>query len=829
MTTRISKVVSLWILISLFFVNWTFASLPGWPYTPGQTNNPTCSPWDVNCDVDLSTIDDQTLSFSGNLLVIADGNSVDLSAYLDNTDSQTLTLSWSEIVISDGNSLDISGVFTDTNTQLDESAVDAFVANNGYLTGSTDTDDQTLSFSGNLLVISDGNSVDFSAYLDNTDSQALTLSWSEIVISGGNTIDISGVFTDTNTQLNESQVDALVANNGYLTGATDTDDQILSLSWSALSIADWNTVDLSSISWGTSTLSWATDTNLTGSATGSTLYFDGTDWIDLDVWSEWQILTVSSWVLVWATPSAIAANDRSFASDTTVSPAISANPTVVEIQAWATSNSVTDTIITYNGTDTSGAVTYAYHSDNSGTVTLLRTPDSANEDLAIFFIDDQVETSLINGLMDWWSATPSINNVGTWSGTQYTVPNSGFYEVTWISSVVNQSSQADDTFNYDIRVNAVVVSTQTVDPMAYAGNGEQAQIIVNAIIEVEAGDVIDSFFSGVSDTQNYTSKSLSIKQLSKWVYIDPDLLSVDNSWVSNWDALIWNSTNGQYEPSSISWGSSTLSWATDTNFTSLAIGSTLYYDGTEWIDLDIGTQGQTLTSSGGTLAWASNSATEDVRVLLGSGANISNAGTVSIGALTWGGLEATGYEAIEIEWIPSVGAWDSYRNTERLPTNDWRATTKVVLFNNSALSSGFTNMEIAGNTVEFFSDWPGISTVDVKIYGVKGQKTVIDVVNTPTNDQSTSGYMDIGDMRMQWGRSTVTVLSGLNNTLVFPVNFSNTDYSLSAQVTNGGEIDLFISGADSLRTTNSTIFGLVDDNTYKIWTYTIDWQVMGLK
>lgn len=212
----------------------------------------------------------------------------------------------------------------------------------------------------------------------------------------------------------------------------------------------------------------------------------------------------------------MAANDRIFADDTSVAPALAGLPTITEIQTWATTNTVTDQVIIYNGTDVdSGAVTFAYHSDASGVVTLLRTPDSANEDLAIFFIEDQVQAALVNGVLDWGSSTPSINNVGTWTGTGYIAPNSGFYEITGISSARNQSSQADDTFNYDIRVNGVAVSTQVVDPMAYAGNNEEAQIMINAIVDINAGDVIDTHFSGVGDVQNYVSKSMSIKQMSR--------------------------------------------------------------------------------------------------------------------------------------------------------------------------------------------------------------------------------------------------------------------------------------------------------------------------
>jgi len=187
--------------------------------------------WDGTDWSSTTNTDAQDLSLSGNTLSLTnDATTVDLSPYLDNTD-----------------------------TQLTEAEVDAFVANNGYITSPNDADAdptneiQDISLTGNNLAITSGSTVDLSAYLDNTD-----------------------------TQLTEAEVDAFVANNGYITspddadadptneiqdislsgtdltisgGSTidissaivDTDDQTLSLSGTDLTIADGNTVDLASI------------------------------------------------------------------------------------------------------------------------------------------------------------------------------------------------------------------------------------------------------------------------------------------------------------------------------------------------------------------------------------------------------------------------------------------------------------------------------------------------------------------------------------------------------------------------------------------------------
>ena len=87
----------------------------------------------------------------------------------------------------------------DDDTQLTEAQVDAFANNNGYLLnevdGSITNEIQDLSLSGNILTITNNGTatdIDLSAFLDNTD-----------------------------TQLTESQVDAFVGNNGYLSAEID--------------------------------------------------------------------------------------------------------------------------------------------------------------------------------------------------------------------------------------------------------------------------------------------------------------------------------------------------------------------------------------------------------------------------------------------------------------------------------------------------------------------------------------------------------------------------------------------------------------------------------
>ncbi|GEM_PF-2689264 len=121
----------------------------------------------------------QSLGLTGNILDISNGNSVDLSGYLDNTDNQDLTLA--------GNTLSL----TNDGTPVDLSV---------YL---DNTDNQDLTLAGNTLSLTnDGTPVDLSGYLDNTDNQDLSLAGNTLSLSNdGTTVDLSGYLDNTDDQV----------------------------------------------------------------------------------------------------------------------------------------------------------------------------------------------------------------------------------------------------------------------------------------------------------------------------------------------------------------------------------------------------------------------------------------------------------------------------------------------------------------------------------------------------------------------------------------------------------------------------------------------------
>jgi collagen triple helix repeat protein len=125
--------------------------------------------------------------------------------------AQTISQSGNSIILSDG-----GGSVTITDTQLDETAVDNFVANNGYLTTEIDGDItneiQDLQLAGNNLTITSNGSattIDLTAYLDNTDTQLDAAGVTALgFTSGAHTV-------DTDTQLDAAGVTAL----GFVSGA----------------------------------------------------------------------------------------------------------------------------------------------------------------------------------------------------------------------------------------------------------------------------------------------------------------------------------------------------------------------------------------------------------------------------------------------------------------------------------------------------------------------------------------------------------------------------------------------------------------------------------
>ena len=152
----------------------------------------------VSGDNDATNELNQSVSLTGTTLTVTDAGG-DLSADLTilDTDDQTLTFAGNQLSISEGNSVDLSGLVNNDTNEI-----------------------QDIGVSGNTLQISlSGSTVDLSTYLDNTDAQTLGLSGNTLSISGGNSVDLSVLFgdNDATNELNTGM--ALLADTLTITDA----------------------------------------------------------------------------------------------------------------------------------------------------------------------------------------------------------------------------------------------------------------------------------------------------------------------------------------------------------------------------------------------------------------------------------------------------------------------------------------------------------------------------------------------------------------------------------------------------------------------------------
>ena len=120
---------------------------------------------------------------------------------------------------------------------------------------------------------------------------------------------------------------------------------------------------------------------------------------------------------------------------------------------------------------------------------------------------------------------------------------------------------------------------------------------------------------------------------------------------------------------------------------------------------------------------------------------------------------------------------------------------------------------------------PGRSTAMVALDGVFYPSETLDppFEALPTiNDQASSGYVDIGNTRMQWGRE---VTDGTGQVFVnFPVSFSGVNFSFTANAGNGASVSMMYFS----ETTNGLQVIARNDNGGTVMT-NFSWQAIGIK
>ena len=226
-------------------------------------NKPTI-PADVSDLTDTSNLlggGSQTLSLSGTQLTISGQNTVDFAGMFTDTDNQTLSWNSSNnyLTISNGNYVDLSSLAGGGGATNITDLGDVDTSSAGHVP----TDGQALLWSqamGHWMPgdVFDGDYNSLSNQPTIPSNQTLLLSGTQLAITGGNTVDFAGMFTDTDNQ----------------TLSFDTSTNILT-------IANGNTVDLSTLAGGGGASAMAdlsdVDSNDTV-ASGDLLLHDGSEY-----------------------------------------------------------------------------------------------------------------------------------------------------------------------------------------------------------------------------------------------------------------------------------------------------------------------------------------------------------------------------------------------------------------------------------------------------------------------------------------------------------------------------------------------------------------------
>lgn len=213
-------------------------------------------------------------------------------------------------------------------------------------------------------------------------------------------------------------------------------------------------------------------------------------------------------------------NTRVFASNTAVAPTTSGHPTVSEIQAYVTTNSIIDTLVYYTGTDIStDPTTYAFWVDQAGVATIVEnTPADEVLPFGRMELTNNTVTAALgvaanSATISVAAATPSVlpfskithqeggmvATLGTWTdgsaggqaatGTRmsFTIPVGGAGEYRYSMTTPNPVDGDIATGNapsYGIAVNGSIAQVFDIK----SGDGDVSGF--SGIITLAAGDVV---------------------------------------------------------------------------------------------------------------------------------------------------------------------------------------------------------------------------------------------------------------------------------------------------------------------------------------------------
>lgn len=246
----------------------------------------------------------------------------------------------------------------------------------------------------------------------------------------------------------------------------------------------------------------------------------------------------------------------------------------------------------------------------------------------------------------------------------------------------------------------------------------------------------------------------------------------------------------------------------DFSLTNEAPGDMIYYNGTDWVRFPKGLANQSLVmNSGGTAPeWQSGGVTEDVEVVLDEQV-IGSGGTLSIPA------DVSDYEYLRFEVDNLLRSGVPHAFNQRIKADAISGVKLEILPGTTFLVFQINSSGTVATLVESFDG----ATATCRVVGVKPQKAVIDpslvtVIDDDTFASATdsnvpsaesvkayidglnnvttgsSGYLDIGNVRIQWGIQPGAASS--LRTITFPQPFANNNYTITGNVmsTNSGGV-----------------------------------------
>jgi hypothetical protein len=161
-------------------------------------------------------------------------------------------------------------------------------------------------------------------------------------------------------------------------------------------------------------------------------------------------------------------------------------------------------------------------------------------------------------------------------------------------------------------------------------------------------------------------------------------------------------------------------------------------------------------------------------------------------------------------------------------------TANVVLKDGSQV---LTNKALVDLTTKFIDNLDNTKAVQFECGGIttgttrtltipdKNGTIALTSDTTPTNDKASSGYFDIGTMRMQWGNVSGGVTG--SQTITLPQPFANTSYVVTPSITNPANPNVSFSITVTSKTTSTfTVMKLYSGGSAG---EAFNWIAIGLK